>query len=483
MSNSSKLWDSLRSSFWFLPAVMVLVALLLAIALIALDRSIQLEGVTILGAVVPKGTASAGTLLSAIATSILTVTGSVFSIAIVAIQLASGQFGPRMLRDFMQDRGNQITFGTCCATFAYAVVVLWAIEDSKDLSFTPQVSVFVALLLTIATTCVLVYFLHHIAELVHADNLIARVGRDLESSIDQVFSAPLAAKTPARQIQEVPADFTKQAIALRAQHSGYIQKINYQQLLELAEQLNLTIKLMHRPGQFVVKNDICAYAQSISNTADNSAADKTVDDNATDTRTAKPKADLKAADLKTINLKDIDLKDIDLDELSEQISQTFSCGNQRKPKHDVEFPIKQLVETAIRAISPAVNDPFTAIRCIDRLSALLCYALQKPEQNACLTDSTGALRLIIQPVTFKHLVNSAFDQIRQYGQTDVAVTLRLLESIETIARQTRMEKEKTVLRRQADMIERGSQDPQYIFEQNDRQEILQQYNRTVQALS
>ena len=475
MSNSSKLWDSLRSSFWFLPAVMVLVTLLLAIALIALDRSTQLEGVTVLGALVPKGTASAGTLLSAIATSILTVTGSVFSIAIVAIQLASGQFGPRMLRDFMQDRGNQITFGTCCATFTYAVVVLWAIEDSKDLSFTPQVSVFVALLLTVATTCVLVYFLHHIAELVHADNLIARVGRDLESSIDQVFSAPLAAKPPARHIQEIPADFTKQAIALRAQHSGYIQKINYQQLLELAERLNLTIKLLHRPGQFVVKNDICAYAQSTRATADNSAANNRTVENRT--------AESKAIDLKAIDLEAIDLEAVDLDTLSEQISKTFSCGNQRKPKHDVEFPIKQLVETAIRAISPAVNDPFTAIRCIDRLSALLCYALQKPEQSACLTDSTGTLRLIIQPVTFKHLVNSAFDQIRQYGQTDVAVTLRLLESIETIAKQTRTEKEKMVLRRQADMIERGSQDPQYIFEQNDRQEILQQYNKAIQALS
>lgn len=423
---------------------MVLAALLLAIALLALDRNTQIEGISILGAVVPKGTPSASTLLSAIATSILTVTGSVFSIAIVAIQLASGQFGPRMLRDFMQDRGNQITFGTCCATFTYAVVVLWAIEDTAELSFTPQISVFVGLLLTIATVGVLIYFLHHIAELVHADNLIARIGRDLEGSIDRVFSTPSNYKQPARRVLEIPADFAKGAIALQAQNSGYIQQIDYQKLLKLATHLDLTIKIQNRPGQFVVKNSIIACAKPA-----NAKAPKALDSN----------------------------------KLNAKVNEAFSCGDQRKPKHDVEFPIKQLVETAIRAISPAVNDPFTAIRCIDRLSVLLCYILQKDNQSAHIFDPAGTLRLIIEPVTFEHLVNSAFDQIRQYGQTDVSVTLRLLESIETIAKQTRVAKEKAVLRRQADMIKRASQDPNNISESNDRQEVLQQYNKTAQALS
>lgn len=454
MLNLDKLWDSLRSSFWFVPTVMVSAALILAIALVALDRNVQIEGISLLGALIPKGTSSAGTLLSAIATSILTVTGSVFSIAIVAIQLASGQFGPRMLRDFMDDRGNQITFGTCCGTFIYAVVVLWAIEDSKDLNFTPQIAVFIGLLLTLATTFVLIYFVHHIAESVHADNLIARIGRDLEESIDRVFPEPQAKKASVRQVVEIPTDFEKQAIALRAQVSGYVQQIDFQYLLEITTQQNLMIKVLYRPGQFVVKNSPIALIQLGKNSVSSQKLQKNPE--------AEPEEKI--------------------EELEQQINKAFSCGNQRKPEHDVEFPVKQLVEMAIRAISPAVNDPFTAVRCIDRLSALLCYVLQKDKQSAYLFDPAGTLRLIIDPITFEMLVNAAFDQIRQYGRTDVAVTLRLLETLQTIGEQTHLEKERQALHRQADMIERGGQDASNLPEQNDRQEVLQQYNKTIRTL-
>ncbi|MGB3789809.1 MAG: DUF2254 domain-containing protein [Phormidesmis sp.] len=435
----SKLLDSLRSGFWFVPMVMIAAALFLASVLVAVDRTMQVEGITILGELFPKGTQSASTLLSAIATSLLTVTGSVFSIAIVAIQLASGQFGPRMLRDFMQDRSNQITFGVCSATFVYTIAVLWAVEDSKNISFTPQISVFVSLLLTIVSVCVLVFFVHNIANAVHADNLIARIGRDLEGCIDRLF--PEREEETNRLVWEVSSDFESKATAMLATHSGYIQQIDTERLKAIASQHNLVLKVLYRPGQFVVQNSVLFYAQS-----------------------------------KT------DLKLLNRNVLGKQLDQSISRGNQRKPKHDVEFPIKQLVEIAIRAISPAVNDPFTAVRCIDRLSVSLCYVLQKAPQKTYLFDSADALRVIVEPTTFEILTNAAFDQIRQYGQTDVAVTIRLLEAMSVIARQTHTETQRGVLRRQVEMVNRSGQNSDNIPEENDRQDILYHYQAAIREL-
>ena len=440
MPNLNKLWDSLRSGFWFVPTAMILLALLLAVVLVTVDRATQIEGVKVLGALFPKGTQSAGTLLSAIATSILTVAGSIFSIVIVAIQLASGQFGPRMLRDFMQDRVSQVTLGICGATFVYEIAILWAIEDSKDISFTPQVSVFVGLLLAVVSTFGIIYFVHHVAETVHADNLIARIGKDLEKSIDRIFPDEQLGKP--RAVQEVFCDFEEKAIALPAKIGGYVQKIDTEKLCAIAAQHDLIFKLVYRPGQFVVENSKFIYACG--------------------------KADLQPPSLPA---------------LIEQTNKTFTCGNQRKPEYDVEFPIRQLVEIAIRAISPAVNDPFTAIRCIDRLTMMLCHVPGRGRQPAYLFDSDKSLRLIVEPVTFETLVNSAFNQIRQYGQTDVSVLIRLLESIEKIGEQCMTQKERKVLLHQANMIERGAQNPDNIPEESDRQDVLQQYKKALCALT
>lgn len=429
-----KLWDSLRSSFWFVPIVMILATLGLAATTIATDRAAQIEAVSVFGAVFSKGTSSSGTMLSAIATSILTVAGSIFSIVIIALQLASGQFGPRMLRNLMNDHTSQVTIGACSSTFIYALVILWAIEDSKDLNFTPQISVAVGLLLAIITTVVLVYFVHHIASAIHVDNLIAKIGHESTNTLDQVLSDPVNSGTT-QQIYEISADFEKDANIVFAQHSGYLQQIDTQRLSAIATQHNLIIKVIHRPGQFVVQRSAIAYVSA--------------------------KQPLSKA-------------------LTQHIQKAFSYGNQRKPNYDIEFTLKQLVEIAIRAISPAVNDPFTAIRCIDRLSVSLCHALQKTEQSAYVFDLSGALRLIVNPVTFEQMTKDAFDQIRQYGKSDVVVTLRLLEAIETIAAYARTDKNKRPLRRQAEMIERGSKDG--LPEKNDRQEVAQQYQKTLQAL-
>lgn len=220
-----------------------------------------------------------------------------------------------------------------------------------------------------------------------------------------------------------------------ANKSGYLQQIDSQRLCAIAQQQNLIIKLLYRPGQFIVQRGKIAYV-SAPETLSNSAI--------------------------------------------EQICGAFSYGNQRSPKFDVEFPVRQLVEMGIRAISPAVNDPYTAIRCIDRLSVSLCHLLQKANQDSYFFDEFGELRLIADPVTFKKMVNAAFNPMRQYARSDVAVTLRQLEALEVIGEQTRTNKERAILRGQAEMIERGSHDG--LPEENDCQEVTRQYHRTLKVL-
>jgi uncharacterized membrane protein len=159
--------------------------------------------------------------------------------------------------------------------------------------------------------------------------------------------------------------------------------------------------------------------------------------------------------------------------LVKKLNDAFILGKERTEQQDVEFPIEQLVEIALRAISPAVNDPFTAIRCIDRLSAGLSHLAQRNFPSPYRYDDHKNLRVIAERVTFTGLVNTAFNQIRQYGKSDVAVTIRLLEAIATIACYTSTQKERAVLLRHAEMIRRDSQ--QAISEELDKRDIEERY--------
>ena len=167
--------------------------------------------------------------------------------------------------------------------------------------------------------------------------------------------------------------------------------------------------------------------------------------------------------------------------LTEQLNDAFIVGNERNEQQDVEFPINQLVEVALRAISPAVNDPFTAIRCIDRLGAGLFRLAQQEFSSPYRYDTQGNLRVIAEGVTFEALVDSAFNQIRRYGRSDAAVTMRLLEAIDTIASYTSNTKLRAVLRRHAEMIQRGSSEG--LSEALDRQVVELQYDNVITKLT
>jgi uncharacterized membrane protein len=223
--------------------------------------------------------------------------------------------------------------------------------------------------------------------------------------------------------------------SIKVKKNGYLQAINDEKLLKIARQYDILIYVKYRPGKFIVKGS--------------------------DLVTIWPS--------ERVNHK-----------LNQKLQQIFIVGKERTEQQDIEFPIQQLVEIALRAISPGINDPFTAIRCIDRLGAGLCYLVQRQFPSPYRYDDENQLRVIAQAVDFEGIVDQAFNQIRQYGQSDASVTIHLLEAIALVATYTQNPQYREVLRHHADMIERGSH--KSLPETQDRKQVQEQYDNAIQAL-
>lgn len=432
--------NTLGSSYWFVPTLMTGAAIGLAFTTLMLDKAAKSGVIEKLGLrIYAGGPDGALTLLSTIANSMITVAGTVFSVTLVALTLASQQFGPRVLRNFMQDEKYQFVLGTFLSTFMYCLLVLRSVRVDKDNQFVPHTSITIAILLTIASIGVLIYFIHHASTSIHAWHIIREISDELETNIDYLFSETFGDCTPRHKqqwVEEIPIGFDQEAFPILADGSGYILTIDYNHLMKIASSKALLLHIKQRPGKFIVQGSEM----------------------------------VRAWPRERVNRK-----------LTKQINKAFILGRERTAFQDVEFSIKQLVEIAIRAISPAVNDPFTAIRCIDQLSVALCRLAQRDFPSPYGYDRDKNLCLIADQVTFSGIVDDAFHQIRQYGRSDVAVTIRLLEAIAVIAEHAHSKKNRASLLRHACMIERGSQEG--ILEELDRKDVEAQYQVVVKALT
>ncbi|WP_009630402.1 DUF2254 domain-containing protein [Synechocystis sp. PCC 7509] len=435
----TKLWDSLQSSYLFVPALIVVSAIALAVMMLTLDRQGNYGVLKNWGWIYTGSTDGARAMLAAIVSSTITVAGTVFSITIVALQLAASNFGPRLLRNFMKDVSNQVVLGTFIGTFIYCLLVLRTVRGDGDdyNSFIPQLSVTVALALAIVSISLLIYFIHHASTIIQASHIISEVSAELDRATDRLFPEKIGRglSQSGRQVAEIPANFDEDAYPIKATKSGYLQVIDDEKLMQITSQQELIVRLEFRPGKFIVKGSelMMVYPGG------------------------------------RVNQK-----------FAKKFRDVFILGTERTEQQDIEFPIHQLVEVALRAISPGINDPFTAIRCIDRLSAGLSYLAGRDFPSPYRYDDLGNLRIITQPVTFVGLINAAFNQIRQYSNSDVAVTIRLLEAITTIARYTQNPKDREALRRHAEMIQRDSNDA--VSEEWDKKDIEKQYQAVLKAL-
>ncbi|MBE9191876.1 DUF2254 domain-containing protein [Gloeocapsopsis crepidinum LEGE 06123] len=435
----AKFWNSLQSSYLFLPAVIVVIAIALALTILTLDRAGYYGPLEKWGWMYTGGTDGARAVLSAIAGSVITVAGTAFSITIVALQLAASNFGPRLLRNFMQDVGNQVVLGTFIGTFIYCLLVLRTVRGEGDdyTFFVPQMSVTVALILAIASISLLIYFIHHASTIIQASHVISEVSTDLDRAIERLFPEKIGKSLSqiGQRVVEIPTNFDVDAYPIKANSSGYLQAIDDDKLMQIASENELLVRLEFRPGKFVVQGSelVMVYPKE------------------------------------QVNQK-----------LIKELRDAFILGKERTEQQDVEFPIHQLVEIALRAISPAVNDPFTAIRCIDRLSAGLSRLAGRDFPSPYRYDDKDNLRVIAQPVTFAGLTDAAFNQIRQYSTSDVAVTVRLLEAIATIALRTKNPRNLAALRRHAEMIKHDSCNS--VSQELDKKDIEKRYQAVIKVL-
>jgi uncharacterized membrane protein len=363
----------------------------------------------------------------------------VFSITMVALTMASAQFGPRLLRNFMRDTGNQVVLGTFVATFLYCVLVLRTIRSSDGAAFVPYIAVTVAIALALASLGVLIYFIHHTSTAIQVSSVIARVSRELDAAIERLFPQRVGQATPepqhAGRAEALPEACEHRAAAVAASASGYLQGIDSDTLLLIAQEYDCLLRVQTPPGSFIVQGGTLVLVWPGER----------------------------------------------LDEsLVERVQEAFIVGPERTPAQDVEFCINQLVEIAVRALSPGINDPFTAITCIDRLGAALCRLAQRVIPSPYRYDDEKHLRLIAYPVTFEGVTDAAVNPIRQYGRSSAAVTIRLLETLAVAAAYTHREEDRTALRRQAMMIERGSREG--LPEEWDQQDVQEHYQAVIRAL-
>lgn len=413
--------EELRTSLWLVPALLVGVAAVLFLVTYELDLAVY-HGKLSLPWWIRKGSADAGRqVLSAIAASVITVVGVVFSITVLALTLASQQFGPRMMRNFVRDRGNQVTLGVWVATFVYSVLALGSITSfPHGPDFVPYISITVSEILLVVDVLVLIYFIHHVAKSIQLPEVIAGVARDLISAVDAEFpdgtdhTGVTGAEDAgtARSVTDLLLLLEEEGVTVPATRSGYLQFVGYGQLVAIAERTDSVIRLAHRPGHFVVEGRALA--------------------------TVWPPASAV--------------------QVARALAQTHVTGPHRTLMQDPVFAIDQLVEICIRALSPAVNDTFTALTCIDWLSAGLCRISTRTLAEGVYRDRTGAVRLIEFDPSYARMVNRAFDKIRQCAGHMPAVVIRLVDSLAHIMEYTTNPEQRVVLVRQADMILRAAEE-------------------------
>jgi uncharacterized membrane protein len=437
----SSYYNKLRASFWFTPALMAFTICILAANLLILDVYNQRHGFISFTWITLTGAEEARAILTTIAGSMITVIAIVYSITIVSLSLTSQQFGPRLLQNFMRDRGNQYVLGTVTATFLYCLLILRSVNETPHNFFVPHISILFALGMAILCVGVLIYFIHHVSESIQVTNIISRISHDLAKLTDRLYPEKVKRdsnlhETEQSIIEELLKDFERQAETIRSARSGYIQSIDYAGLLDFARGKDLIIRILHRHGHFVMPG----------------------------------------ADLAQIFPKEAAQKE----DLSESVNSYFITGSKRTQEHDLEFLIDELVEIAGKALSPGINDPFTAVTCIDHLGAELCTLAQRVFPSILWRDHEKRVRIVSYPVSFGRLVDAAFNQIRQYGQRDAAVSIRLLETVNKIIPFTWNEEQRSALFRQAKMIERGRLEG--LAEEEDRQKVHLRYQEILTTL-
>jgi uncharacterized membrane protein len=375
------LWDYVGGVLWVLPAVSVV----LFLAIGAILSRVSVEADSPLWPLAFQGTAEdARGILVVVSATMITVTGLVFALTIVALQIAAGQYSPRLLRNFMRDRGTQVVLSVFVGAFAYSTAGLHTVgvQRSSGEAFVPRLAVSGSLVLGLASVGVLIYFIHHLAHSIQIDTIMSQVEREALSVIDDVYSHQTRYREPEERCPEPPME----AVGLPSASSGYVQAVHPEALVAVAVRHDLVIVLARQVGDHSVAGTPIAWAWRRS--------------------AGQPPPGAGA--------------------LQEGVAGAVQVGFERTMVQDVGFGIRRLVDIANKALSPAINDPYTGVQAVHHLSVLLCRLARLRLGDWTVHDEQGELRVAVPRPKFADYLRLGTAQIRRFGAGEPAVTRALI---------------------------------------------------------
>jgi uncharacterized membrane protein len=396
------------------PAAITLAYSLLALAMLVAERHFPglTAAATRIAFVTQEDVAGSQLILATIAGSMMTTISIVFAVLLMALSLASLQFSPRILMGFMGDGPTQNTLGVFVGTFLYCLLVLRTINGA----FVPAASITVGMVLAAIALGSLVYFIHHIAHGIHANTIVDRIARETIEVLDEEFPIAVGRADTHPEDTGPPPPIPEDAADVESPASGYVQLVNRERLVELARKFGITIYQQHGVGEFaILGNPLVSVAPASALTP----------------------------------------------EIAEVCASCFDLGPSRTLQQDVHFGIRQIVDIGLKAISQAVNDPSTAVTCIDHVARILCRLARRrilPLEGK--DPDTGRLLMVRRAVTFQASLDLAFNQLRQYGRRDMAVSLRMLHALTEIAMATDHAPHQRRVLHHADLIE-AKLDPEF----------------------
>ena len=427
MKRFTRLWGRLRENFWLVPSLIVTACMVLAVTLTEVDASRLEPWLARWPRVFGASAQASRDMLSTIAGSMMTVVGVSFSMTLVTLALASSQYSSRILRNFMADRVTQAVLGIFAGIFTYCLMVQRAIRGGED-EFVPSVAVTFGVVIAIASIGVLILFIHHIASSIQASSIIASVARETLHAVDRLFPEKVGRGTADEEEDGRMAEVVKgrEWRPVMAPASGYIQSVDTDALLQLAREHHTVVRMECGIGSFVVEDT---------------------------------------------PLVSVALPEAPPEELADGLRAAYAIDRHRTLEQDAAFGIRQLVDMALRALSPGINDTTTAVMCVDYLAAILVRLATRDIPGAVRFED-GEPRVVTIGVSFRGLVAASFDQIRGSAAGNAAILLRLLRAIGILASVTRGKTRREALRQQVDCIAEAAANSLDLSHERERVETM-----------
>ena len=379
-------WIRINSSYWFVPALMCIAASALAFTAVTNSDVLGTEWIETFSWLYANEPEGARSLLATVAGSMITVAGVVFSMTLLMVSHASAQIGPRVIEGFMRDRGSQVVLGTFISTFVYCLLILRTVtagssapNSAEPVAFVPHVAIIIAMLLAVLSVAVLIYFVHHVPTRINVTSVIDRIGCAVLLQLQTLFPEPHGANpenTASRRLDDEPL----QTVRLNGQ-GGYLRVVDVDGLMSIACEQNCVLEVLTKPGNFCVRETplVRVHGQALD------------------------------------------------EDVLTSVERSFSWGGSRSQEQDILFLIDQLTEISGRALSPGVNDQFTALACIDQMERVLREACERGDPESHRADSDGVLRVVANTVTLQEIANRFLLPLQQFSYGDALTTTHLIE--------------------------------------------------------